>query len=135
MNKSIPEIDVRSQVARKSYAGELEFSFDAEDGLLDIPYVSFSSPVTARLRYEIFEDDAVEVKGTVCFSLKGECSRCLAPTEETFTHEAEALFLPTEPIGEEYGYSGGVVRLKEFLRDTVAFALPPRLLCETCKEE
>ena len=131
----VPEIDVRSCVARKSYAGELEFSFDAEDGLLDIPFVSFASPVTARLRYEIFEDDAVEVKGTLSFTLRGACSRCLAETEETFTHEAEALFLPAEPLGEEYGYSGGVVRLTEFLRDTVAFALPARLLCETCKEE
>ncbi len=135
MNKSIPEIDVRRCVARKCYEGELNFSFDAEDGLLDIPLVAFASPVTARLRYEIFEDDAVEVKGTISFTLRGECSRCLAQTEETFTHETEALFLPKAPLGEEYGYTGGIVDLAEFLRDTVAFALPARLLCKTCEEE
>ena len=135
MNKSIPEIDVRRCVARKCYEGELIFSFDAEDGLLDIPLVTFASPVTARLTYEIFEDDAVEVKGTVSFTLRGACSRCLAPAEQTFTRDTEALFLPAEPLGEEYGYTGGIVDLAEFLRDTVAFALPPRLLCKACEEE
>ena len=36
--------------------------------------------------------------------------------------------------GEDYGYTGGKVRLEEALRDALMFALPQRLECETeCK--
>lgn len=131
----VPEIDVRSSVARKIYAGELVFEFEAEEGLLDIPFVVFSSPVKAELRYEICEDGAVEVEGKISFFLKGSCSRCLSETTRRIEEDATALFLPGKPQDVEYGYTNGVVRLGEFLRDTVMFAIPSRLLCETCEEE
>ncbi len=131
----VPVIDVRSSVARKIYAGELSFEFEADGQLLEIPFTRFSAPVQADLTYEIFTDNAVEVRGNITIALQGACSRCLAEAGRTFVREAEALFVPGEPRGEEYGYTGGVVRLEEFLRDTVAFALPSRLLCDACNDE
>ncbi len=130
----IPRIDVRNAVARKNFTGELEFAFEAEQDLIDIPYVEFSSPVTAALRYEIFADDKAEVTGKLSFSLKGLCSRCLAEAEKEIVCGAEGTFAPV-PKDEEYGYSNGFIDLREFLRDSVMFALPPRLLCGTCAEE
>ena len=124
-------IDVRRCNAEKNYAGELVFEFAGEEELLDIPYVAFSSPVEAKLHYEILEDDSVEVRGTVSFSLKGECSRCLKMTERRFTGEAEGYFVPRGAKGaeEDYSYSNGVIDLGEFLRDAVLFAMPARLTC------
>ena len=127
----IPKIDVRGLAAKKIYAGELSFEFE-EEGLLDIPYVEFSSPVRAELHYEITEDNTVEVTGSVAFSLKGACSRCLSETEKRFSESVEGVFEPGKGDGESYGYNGVVV-LDEFLRDCVAFALPPRLLCGACE--
>ena len=131
----IPRIDVRNCIARKIYEGRLSFSFEAESSLVDIPFTAFSSPVQAELKYEIFGDDTVEVKGSVTFSLKGACSRCLSDAERLITGEAYALFVPKTPEDEEYGYRNGCVDLSEFLRDAVLFALPSRLLCDSCNQE
>ena len=130
----IPVIDVRNCVARKNYEGTLEFEFDADESWNDIPFVNFSSPVKAELRYEILEDNSVEIEGSVSFSLKGACSRCLAETEQHFTGEANATFVCGKTDGEEYNYFGNV-DLREFLRDAVIFALPSRLLCDPCNEK
>ena len=121
-------IDVRALTAKKIDSGELSFEFEPDEGLLDIPYVGFSGPVKAALRYRIFEDGAVEVKGSLTFTLEGACSRCLAPARQTFTEEAEGLFETPEGDGETYGYVN-VITLDEFLRDALLFALPARLLC------
>lgn len=130
----VPRIDVRNAVARKNFTGELGFTFDAEQNLIDIPYVEFSSPVKAELKYEIFSDDEVEVTGRISFSIKGLCSRCLSEAEKEISYGAEGVFSPA-PKNEEYGYSNGFVDLGEFLRDSVLFALPSRLLCRACAED
>ncbi len=124
-------IDVRSLKAKKIYEGELAFDYAPEEGLLDIPFVKFSGPVSAKLRYEILEDDRVVVTGSLTFTLEGACSRCLEQARETFTGEVYGLFETPEGDGETYGYKN-VIRLEEFLRDELLFALPSRLLCKRC---
>ncbi len=131
----IPTIDVRISVARGEYAGTLSFEYDPEAELLDIPYAEFSSPVRAELGYEIFEDGSVSVTGTLRYGLKGACSRCLADAAGEFTGEADGLFVPGNGDGETYGYRNGTVRLEEFLRDSLLFALPSRLLCGNCGDD
>ncbi len=130
----IPEIDVRGCIAKKKTEGTLSFSFDADGALVDIPYVGFSSPVSAELAYRICEDDAVEVRGSIAFSLAGACSRCLSEAQARITGEVEGVFVPGTGDGEAYGYRGGKVSLAELLRDSVMFALPARLLCTACSE-
>ncbi len=127
----IPEIDVRSLWAKKTYEGGLAFDYEPEEGLLDIPFVAFSSPVHAELRYAILEDGAVDVRGSITFTLRGACSRCLAEAEQTFTGEVDGLFERGKGDGMTYGYTNTVV-LTELLRDALLFALPPRLLCGNC---
>ncbi len=130
----IPVIDVRSLWAKNLREGSLDFSYEAEAGLLEIPFVEFSSPVHAVLSYRIFEDRTVEVKGKLVFSLKGDCSRCLSPAEETFEGEVYGLFETPRGDGETYGYQNAV-HLTELLRDSLLFALPSRLLCAACEKE
>lgn len=130
----IPRIDVRGAIARKQFSGELIFEYEADGALLDIPFVSFSSPVGVALRYEILENNDAEITGQMRFSLKGECSRCLSDAEQTFTAELCALFVEGEGDGETYGYRNGVLFLEEFLRDSLLVALPPRLLCGNCSD-
>ena len=124
-------IDVRKCNAEGKYTGTLDFEFEGDASLIDIPFVSFSTPVHAVLDYEIFEDNSVEVKGELSFTLEGACSRCLKLTKEHVLTEAEALFVPKGGKAEEedYTYRNGIVDLGEFLRDTVLFALPSALFC------
>ena len=131
----VPELNVRKKNAEKKYSGDLAFEFEGEKELVEIPYVSFSSPVKAELHYEILEDDSVEIKGKLFFSLKGQCSRCLSETERTFESEAEGYFIPNGDGTEDYSYQNGTIDLREFLRDSVSFALPGAFHCERCERE
>ncbi len=126
------EIDVRGNTARGIREGVLTFEYEGDKSLIDIPYAAFASPVKADLGYKIFENGEVEVTGSIAFSLKGQCSRCLSDVERTYEGEVDALFVPNLPSGEEdYGYFGGKIDLREALRDALMFALPARLECES----
>ncbi len=129
----LEKIDIRRCKAERKYEGDLSLSFEGKNEWIDIPFVEFSSPVTAQLHYAVLEEDRVEISGTLSFSLKGACSRCLRETEQLVEGETEALFLPKAGDGD-YVYRGGVVELEDFLRDAVLALLPMRLLCgEECK--
>ena len=130
----IPEIDVRGCIANKMTEGSLDFDFEADETLLDIPFVKFAGPVRAALAYTVLDDFSVEVRGEIAFTLLGECSRCLKEAKQEIVYRAEGLFERGEGDGETYGYRNGKVTLDEFLRDSVMFALPPRLLCEACEQ-
>lgn len=126
-------IDVRKLNVQKRYVGDLEFEFDGDDTLIDIPFVRFASPVKVRARYEIFEDDSVEVKGKVFYTLEGLCSRCLKETSAQVETELDALF-ETEQ-GEDYVYFGGKIDLSVAVRDAVLTGMPRVLSCgEACRE-
>lgn len=122
-------IDVLRTQALGKHGGELSFEYPADDTLIDVPFVSFSSPVSVSLRYEIFEDGKVEVSGVAEFKLKGLCSRCMKETEQNVRGELCALFVPNGENGEDYSYQNGRIALDEAVRDTIVFALPNSFLC------
>lgn len=128
-------IDVLKCKARGQFEGDMAFEFPLDDALIGIPFVTFAAPATASLHYEIYDDGDVSVTGSVCFTLRGECSVCLTPTEKRFTGEVNAYFTRVPQEDEDYTYNGGTVDLNECLRDAVLIALPPRLECgrQACK--
>ena len=127
------KIDVLRAQALKQLSGDLTFEITAEDELIDIPFVAFSSPVSVRAHYEIFDDGKVEVTGSVHFTLKGLCSRCTKETEQSFSGEIDALFVPNGAGDDDYAYTNGRILLDEAVRDAVMFALPSSFLCgEEC---
>lgn len=126
-------IDVSRVLALGETSGDLSFEYPADDSLIGIPYVSFSSPVSVSVHFEIFGDGKTEVTGSVRFSLKGLCSRCMQETERELSGEISALFVPNGENGEDYAYRNGRIELNEAVRDAVMFALPSSFLCgEDC---
>jgi len=128
-------IDVRRLSAKKIYAGDMEFPYEAKQDWIDIPYVSFQGPVLVKLHYEILEDNSVEITGEVKFTLKGACSRCLKETSHDFTGEVDAYYVENGKGDDEaYSYTGGVVDLNPCLSEAIMLALPNVLVCgEDCK--
>lgn len=122
-------IDVTRAQALGKRSGDLSFEYPADDALLDIPFVAFSSPVSVSAHYEIAEDGKVEVTGEVRFKLKGLCSRCMQEAEREISGEINALFVPNGDGVEDYAYINGRIALDEAVRDAVAFALPNSFLC------
>lgn len=124
-------IDIRKLNAQKRYCGEMQFSYDPPQRLLNIPFAQFVGGVTVEFEYDLYEDDAFEIRGKVRYQLKGQCARCLQEVETTVEGELNALFEPKKDA-EDYSYFGGVVDLTQAVEDAVVFSLPFSL---SCKEE
>ena len=126
-------IDVRKLNAQKKYFGELVFEYEADEKLIDIPFVKFSTPVKVEAEYDLFEDDSFELRGTISFELVGKCSRCLKETSMRVQGEIDAYFEPRKDA-KDYSYTAGKIDLSEALEDAVMACMPYLLLCdENCE--
>ena len=121
-------IDIRKLNAQKLYSGSMEFSYAASEELIGIPFVKFSAPVQIYFDYELYEDDAMEIKGTITFILEGQCSRCLKETAQTIEGELDAYFQPFKDC-EDYSYTNGIVDLTKAVEEAVMASLPFTLSC------
>ena len=127
-------IDVRKLNAQKKYSGTLESEYEAPENLIDIPFVKFSSPVKVEAEYELFEDDSLELRGKILYTLEGQCSKCLKETSERVEGELDAYFQPFKG-GEDYAYSGGVIDLTNAVNDAIMSSMPRTLSCgENCQD-
>lgn len=121
-------IDIRKLNAQKKYSGEMEFDYVAPENLIDIPFVRFSTPVKVAFAYDLYEDDSLDIRGKVRFSLEGQCSRCLQAAACDVEGELEAYFQPMKDA-EDYSYSNGKVDLTKAVEDAVMACMPFNLSC------
>ena len=128
------KIDVRKLNAQKKYSGNMEFEYSAPDSLIEIPFVKFASSVKVEFEFELYEDDSLEIRGTVVYELAGQCSRCLKETVERVEGELDAYFEPRKDY-EDYGYTNGVIDLQQAVEDAVMASMPFTLSCgDDCEE-
>ncbi len=126
-------IDVRKLNAQKKYVGDMELFYSPAQTLIEIPFVRFAGEVKVAFRYEIYEDDSLELHGSVTYRLEGKCSRCLTETSQEIEGELHAVFEDREDY-VDYGYSNGVVRLENAVEDAIMASMPYTLSCgEDCK--
>ena len=122
-------IDIRKLNAQKKYTGRLEFEYSAPESFIQIPYVKFAAPVKIIFDYDLFEDDSLEIHGTVSYTLQGQCSRCLKETETLIKGELDAYFEDRKDY-EDYGYTNGRVDLTQAVEDAIMASMPYVLLCD-----
>ena len=126
-------VDIAKLNMRKEYSGRLEFDYEAPENLIEIPFVQFEGAVHVDALYELYEDDALEIRGTLSYKIKGQCSRCLNPAEKTIEGEIDALF-EKRTDAEDYSYSGTKVDLRPAIDDAIMASLPFLLTCsEGCE--
>ncbi len=127
-------IDIRKLNAQKKYAGHMELEYSAPETLIEIPLVKFASPVKIVFDYDLYEDDSLEIRGTVSYRLEGQCSRCLQEAFAEVEGELDAYFECRKDY-EDYGYTNGIVDLKKAVEDAVMASMPFTLSCgKDCKE-
>ena len=127
-------IDVRKLNAQKKYSGSMEFEYSAPETLIEIPFVKFAAPVKVVFEYELFEDDSLEIRGTVAYKLEGQCSRCLKDATQDVIGELDAYFEDRKDY-EDYGYTNGVIDLTKAVEDAIMTSMPFCLSCgEDCEE-
>ena len=126
-------IDIRKLNAQKNYSGEMEFTYSAPEQLIEIPFVKFSAPVKVVFSYDLYEDDSLEIRGTVTYQLEGQCSRCLQPASQEVTGELDAYFQPRKDA-EDYAYTGSIVDITRAVDDAIMASMPFTLSCgESCE--
>ena len=121
-------IDIRKLNAQKKYSGSMEFEYSAPDALIEIPFVKFVAPVKIAFEYDLYEDDSLEIRGTVAYKLEGQCSRCLKAASAEVEGELDAYFEPRKDY-EDSGYSNGIVDLKKAVEDAIMASMPFTLSC------
>ena len=127
-------IDIRKLNAQKKYSGTMEFEYSAPDTLIEIPFVKFVAPVKISFEYDLYEDDSLEIRGTVAYKLEGQCSRCLKEASCEVEGELDAYFEPRKDY-EDYGYTNGVVDLKKAVEDAIMASMPFSISCgDACEE-
>lgn len=122
-------IDIRKLNAQKKYSGTMEFTYSAPNSLIEIPFAAFAEPVKVAFSYELYEDDSLDIQGTVTYTLEGQCSRCLKDTSKVVIGELNAYFQPCKDY-EDYGYTNGIVRLEQAVEDAIMASMPFTLSCE-----
>ena len=126
-------IDIRKLNAQKKYSGSMEFEYSAPETLIEIPFVKFVGAVKVSFDYELYEDDSLEIRGTVEYRLEGQCSRCLKDSTQTVIGELNAYFENRKDY-EDYGYTNGIIHLEKAVEDAVMASMPFTLSCgETCE--
>ncbi len=126
-------IDIRKLNAQKKYSGEMEYDYSAPEMLISVPFAKYVAPVKVRFEYDLYEDDAFEIRGTVSYELVGQCSRCLKDAHAKVEGELSALFEPTKDC-EDYSYSNGKVDLTDAVNDAIMASMPFALSCgDDCK--
>lgn len=126
-------IDIRKLNAEKKYSGKMEFEYSAPETFIEIPLVKFASPVKVVFDYELFEDDSLEIRGTVSYLLEGQCSRCLKEARTEVVGELNAYFENRKDY-EDYGYTNGIVHLQQAVEDAIMASMPYTLSCgEDCE--
>ena len=126
-------IDIRKLNAQKKYSGEMEFDYVAPETLIEIPFVKFVGSVKIVFHYELYEDDSLEIQGTVTYRLEGQCSRCLKDASQEVVSEINAYFENRKDY-EDYGYTNGIVHLENAVEDAIMASMPFTLSCgEDCE--
>ena len=127
-------IDIRKLNAQKKYSGSMDFEYSAPETLIEIPFVKFVEPVKVTFDYDLYEDDSLEIRGTVAYKLEGQCSRCLKPAKAEVEGELDAYFEARKDY-EDYGYTNGVVDLTKAVEDAIMASMPFSISCgEDCEE-
>ena len=63
-------IDVRKLNVQKKYSGSMEFDYSPPESLIEIPFVKFAGPAKVSFEYELFEDDSLEIRGSIFLSAR-----------------------------------------------------------------
>ena len=121
-------IDIRKLNAQKKYSGSMEFEYSAPETLIEIPFVKFVGPIKVVFEYDLYEDDSLEIRGTVAYQLEGQCSRCLKEATNDVVGELNAYFENRKDY-EDYGYTNGIVHLENAVEDAIMASMPFTLSC------
>ncbi len=125
-------LEIKRLLAKGEYRGEIEYEFTPSEDNLLIPLCRFDGAVSVSGVYEIQDGDEVEVRLTLSYRLKGQCSYCLGDAERTVKFTTELLFVTDKDDLDNYYYDGVRLDLSKAATDALLLSQPDVLLCGAC---
>lgn len=123
-------INIKQLTVKGQYHYSFAFDYDADNSLIDIPFVEFDCPVKVFGEIEIY-DDGVQVNCNIEYVLSGECSRCLKDTKTLVKTSFDEFFVEQNKTEEEnYTYKNGSLNLTNAVDDAILISMPGKLLCD-----
>ena len=124
-------LDLRKIARSGKEKEDFFFLYEPEEELSSIPEVKVVLPVKIEGETTLTGEHSCVVDGEVCFSLKGECTRCLNETEREYV-----ICFSEECSEEGYGYPivNDKVDIRKIIDDLIVTNLPLSFLCkDDCK--
>lgn len=114
---------------RRDHRGRQTFTGHQAIDELSLPAAEVpDGTVDHALDVDATSSDAV-VTGTVSFSWRAGCRRCLEPVEGAATVEVQEIYQPVAVAGETWPIVDDVIDLEPMVRETVLLALPASVVC------
>jgi len=109
---------------------DFEFFFSPTENLCDIPGVEIVNPIKISGRIYLTGKLSAFIEGEIKFTLKGECTACLAETTREYEIEFEQDFSPENDDG--YTVKRDSVDLTKPVMDEVVLNMPMNFNCNDC---
>ncbi len=125
-------IDIKKIRRSKNQSEDFCFEYQPDGELIDVPNVNIAGSVKILGSAFLTGEHSVQIDGEVCFTIAGECTRCLKETSKQFVKE----FSETADSQDEEGYpvKNDTVDLKRIVDDVILMNVPLNFLCsEDCK--
>lgn len=125
-------IDIKKIMQSGKDEEDFFFEYEPTDDVVTLPNVKISSPVKVLGKAVLLSGGNAVIDAEVTFTLKGECTRCLADAEKTFTVGFSEEF--TKDGSEEgYGIKNGKIDLTKPIDDLILLEMPVSFLCGDCR--
>ena len=125
-------LDLKKIRAKGKEEESFFFEYSPETQLLDMPNAKLILPVKISGEITITDRHSAYVEGEVAFTIKGECTRCLAETEREFV----VNFAEQVDQENENGYTvvNDRIDLTKIVDDAIIINAPVSFLCkDDCK--
>ena len=111
---------------------EFFFLYEPQENLIDLPEAKIVLPIKINGTVSLTGEHSAFVEGEVNFSISGECTRCLEPTEKEYLLEfSEGV---EENNIDGYSVKNDTIDLTKIVDDLIMMNSPLTFLCrEDCK--
>ncbi len=108
------------------------FEYFAEDLDLTLPDAELVLPIKIEGQVSLTGERSAVLEGEACYAISGSCTRCLSPTEKTFTVEFSELC--DEDADGVYKVKNDKIDLAPIIDELITLNTPVSFLCkEDCK--
>lgn len=121
-------LDLRALKRSGKEEEDFFFEYSPKENLISIPNATLVPPIKVTGNVRLLGNKSCYLEGEICFSVKGECTRCLNETVRQFVFPFNEEI--EEGDEESYPLINDRVDLTQIISDTVLLNMPISFLCK-----